>query len=205
MSDPVSVDHLVHEIRQIYSLDSHQAEERIATYLQEQLGSLAASEKIHILDRLTAQFDVSVPVSAERVYPDDEVMTAAKLLLDNRINGIPVVGSTGSLVGILTQSDLVAQQKRLHIPSFFTFLDGLFSTSSLKQIEKEVLEIRVPLKVAVMGCVVNGPGEARDADVGIAGGKGKGVVFRKGKIIRSVREEDLLEALLAEIKEIISF
>ncbi len=65
------------------------------------------------------------------------------------------------------------------------------------------MEIKIPLKVAVMGCVVNGPGEARDADVGVAGGKGKGVIFRKGKIIRSVREEDLIEALLTEIKEIV--
>jgi (E)-4-hydroxy-3-methylbut-2-enyl-diphosphate synthase len=72
-----------------------------------------------------------------------------------------------------------------------------------EQIEKEVMEIKIPLKIAVMGCVVNGPGEARDADVGVAGGNGKGVVFRKGKIIRSVMEEDLPEALLAEIKEII--
>ncbi|MGA1839611.1 MAG: flavodoxin-dependent (E)-4-hydroxy-3-methylbut-2-enyl-diphosphate synthase [bacterium] len=72
-----------------------------------------------------------------------------------------------------------------------------------ERIEQEVLEIRIPLKVAVMGCVVNGPGEASDADVGIAGGNGKGVVFRKGRIICSVKEEDLLEALLAEIKEIV--
>jgi (E)-4-hydroxy-3-methylbut-2-enyl-diphosphate synthase len=56
-----------------------------------------------------------------------------------------------------------------------------------------------PIKVAVMGCVVNGPGEARDADVGIACGKGKGAIFRKGKVVSTVREEDLLEALMAEI------
>lgn len=63
--------------------------------------------------------------------------------------------------------------------------------------------ITKPIKVAVMGCVVNGPGEARDADVGIAGGKGKGVIFRKGKVVRTVTEEKLLEALITEIKEVV--
>ena len=54
-----------------------------------------------------------------------------------------------------------------------------------------------------MGCVVNGPGEAKDADVGIAGGKGKGAIFRKGKVVRTVPEENLLQALMEEIKQII--
>jgi len=53
--------------------------------------------------------------------------------------------------------------------------------------------------VAVMGCVVNGPGEAKDADVGIACGKGRGAIFRKGKIIGTVSEENFLAALIAEI------
>jgi (E)-4-hydroxy-3-methylbut-2-enyl-diphosphate synthase len=52
-----------------------------------------------------------------------------------------------------------------------------------------------------MGCVVNGPGEARDADVGIAGGKGKGAIFRKGKVVGTAAEENLLEALMAEINK----
>jgi (E)-4-hydroxy-3-methylbut-2-enyl-diphosphate synthase len=51
-----------------------------------------------------------------------------------------------------------------------------------------------------MGCVVNGPGEAREADFGIAGGRGVGVVFRRGEIVRKVKEEELLEALLEEIR-----
>jgi len=60
-----------------------------------------------------------------------------------------------------------------------------------------------PLKVAVMGCAVNGPGEAREADVGIAGGKGMGLIFRKGQICASVPEEELLSALLEEIDEFV--
>lgn len=51
-----------------------------------------------------------------------------------------------------------------------------------------------------MGCAVNGPGEAREADIGIAGGKGFGLLFRKGKVIRTVKEKDLLDALLKEIE-----
>ena len=58
------------------------------------------------------------------------------------------------------------------------------------------------IKVAVMGCVVNGPGEAKDADVGIACGKGRGVIFKKGEKVRTVEEPDFLEALMAEIKSV---
>jgi (E)-4-hydroxy-3-methylbut-2-enyl-diphosphate synthase len=57
------------------------------------------------------------------------------------------------------------------------------------------------MTIAVMGCVVNGPGEAREADVGIAGGRGRGILFRKGKIIKRVREDELLNALLKEIEK----
>jgi (E)-4-hydroxy-3-methylbut-2-enyl-diphosphate synthase len=69
-------------------------------------------------------------------------------------------------------------------------------------VDKYLQRITQPIKVAVMGCVVNGPGEARDADVGIACGKGKGVIFRKGKVIRAVAEGNLLETLITEINSI---
>ena len=67
------------------------------------------------------------------------------------------------------------------------------------QVEKRLATIKKPIHVAVMGCVVNGPGEAREADLGIAGGKGEGLLFRKGEIIRKVPEAELVEALFAEI------
>ncbi len=66
-------------------------------------------------------------------------------------------------------------------------------------VNKHLAQISKPLKVAVMGCVVNGPGEARDADIGIACGKGKGAIFRKGKVVSTVKEENFLEALMAEV------
>jgi (E)-4-hydroxy-3-methylbut-2-enyl-diphosphate synthase len=70
------------------------------------------------------------------------------------------------------------------------------------QVEKELHKIKKPIKVAVMGCVVNGPGEAADADVGIACGKGKGILFRSGKKIRVVPEADFLTALMAEVTKL---
>lgn len=71
-----------------------------------------------------------------------------------------------------------------------------------KAVEELTSEIKEPLTVAVMGCAVNGPGEAREADVGIAGGRGEGLLFVKGKIVSKVPEEKLLSALLEEIKKI---
>ena len=62
--------------------------------------------------------------------------------------------------------------------------------------------MEVPLRVAVMGCVVNGPGEARDADLGVASGNGKGQIFVKGEVIKTVPEEDIVETLLAEANRI---
>ena len=73
--------------------------------------------------------------------PEMDISNAAQVLLENRINGAPVVDENGHLVGILCQSDLIAQQKKLPIPSVFTLLDGLIPLSSNKQIEKQVGKI----------------------------------------------------------------
>ena len=70
-------------------------------------------------------------------------------------------------------------------------------------VEERLRSVKEPISVAVMGCVVNGPGEAREADVGIAGGKGEGMVFRKGEILRKVPEDRLLDELFAEIEKIL--
>jgi (E)-4-hydroxy-3-methylbut-2-enyl-diphosphate synthase len=71
----------------------------------------------------------------------------------------------------------------------------------VRRIERAVRGITTPLKVAVMGCIVNGPGEAREADVGIAGGKGVGLLFAGGKRLRKVSEGELVEALVREIRK----
>jgi len=69
-------------------------------------------------------------------------------------------------------------------------------------VEEKLLKIDKPIKVAVMGCVVNGPGEAKDADVGIACGKGKAVLFKKGKKVRTIQEKDFVVALMAEVEKL---
>ncbi|MRR34254.1 flavodoxin-dependent (E)-4-hydroxy-3-methylbut-2-enyl-diphosphate synthase [bacterium] len=70
-----------------------------------------------------------------------------------------------------------------------------------EEIERRLQKVIRPLNVAVMGCVVNGPGEAREADVGIAGGKGEGLLFRHGEIVRKVPENELADALVDEVEK----
>ena len=72
-----------------------------------------------------------------------------------------------------------------------------------ERVEKYLERIREPIKVAVMGCVVNGPGESRDADIGVAGGRGKGVIFAKGEIVRTCAEEDILPTIIEEVNKLV--
>jgi (E)-4-hydroxy-3-methylbut-2-enyl-diphosphate synthase len=74
----------------------------------------------------------------------------------------------------------------------------------VRKVEKALRSYTQPLKVAIMGCVVNGPGEAKEADIGIAGGKGVGLLFAKGRLIRKVAEADLVKSLLEEIKRMMA-
>lgn len=74
--------------------------------------------------------------------------------------------------------------------------------SIAKEIEDKLTTCKKDIKVAIMGCVVNGPGEAREADIGIAGGKGEGLIFKKGEIIKKVKEKDLVQELIKEIEKI---
>jgi len=76
-------------------------------------------------------------------------------------------------------------------------------TELVDKVEEAVREISYPLKIAVMGCPVNGPGEAREADIGISGGDNLGVIFRDGKVLKKVVPEELIHALENEIKEIL--
>ena len=73
--------------------------------------------------------------------PDTEVFKAARLLLEKRINGLPVVDDDDKVVGILCQSDLVAQQKKIPLPSLYTLLEGFVPLTSMKRIDKEVEKI----------------------------------------------------------------
>jgi (E)-4-hydroxy-3-methylbut-2-enyl-diphosphate synthase len=73
-----------------------------------------------------------------------------------------------------------------------------------EEIEKATAHIKMPLSLAVMGCAVNGPGEAREADLGVAAGRGNGMIYREGKAIRRVKEEEIVPALLEEIERFVA-
>ena len=77
----------------------------------------------------------------------------------------------------------------------------LGSTGSIGTQTLDVIRRNKDIKVAVMGCAVNGPGEAKEADIGIAGGNGNGLIFKKGQIVKKVKEDKLLDELMAEIEK----
>ncbi len=74
--------------------------------------------------------------------------------------------------------------------------------SLVEEVERAVSDITTSPKVAIMGCVVNGPGEAKEADVGVAGGRGQGILFRKGKVVKKVPEDQLAEVLIKEVRRL---
>src|SRR5207244_13302456 len=69
----------------------------------------------------------------------------------------------------------------------------------IAEMEKRLAGRTTPVKISILGCIVNGPGEAREADLGIAAGKGKGVIFKRGEIVRHVLESEMVDALVEEI------
>jgi (E)-4-hydroxy-3-methylbut-2-enyl-diphosphate synthase len=69
-----------------------------------------------------------------------------------------------------------------------------------ERVERELSGMKTPMKIALMGCVVNGPGEAAEADIGIAGGRGSGMLFKRGKVVRKIREDEFVPVLLEEIR-----
>jgi (E)-4-hydroxy-3-methylbut-2-enyl-diphosphate synthase len=73
-------------------------------------------------------------------------------------------------------------------------LEGLIA-----RVEKRLVGVKVPMKIAIMGCVVNGPGEAKEADVGVAGGDGRGVIFRRGRTVKTCDERDIEDELMKEV------
>jgi CBS domain-containing protein len=134
------------------------------------------------------------------VSPDMEIVHAAKILLENRINGAPVMDETGKLVGILCQSDLIAQQKKLPIPSFFTFLDGLIPLTSMKQIEKQVQKIAA---VTVVQAMTPNPVTVRpDTDIEAVAALMVDQNFHtipvmdEGELLGIVGKEDILKTLM---------
>jgi len=134
------------------------------------------------------------------VTPDTEIVKAAKILLKNRINGMPVIDETGKLVGILCQSDLVAQQKSIPIPSVFTLLESFVSLTSLKRLDKEVEKIAaLSVKQAMTPNPVTVGPETEIEDIAklMADNKYHTLPVMEGdEIIGIIGKEDVLKTLL---------
>ena len=103
-------------------------------------------------------------------------------------------------VDILKSLDLRGGIKFVSCPTCGRTKIDLISLA--RNVEEKLKNVNKDITVAVMGCVVNGPGEAREADIGVAGGNGEGLIFKKGEIIKKVPESELLDALLSEIENL---
>ena len=134
------------------------------------------------------------------VSPETGVNEAAKLLLDNLMNGMPVVDEQGNLVGIICQSDLIAQQKKLPIPSVFTLLDGFIPLVSRKHIENEVKKIvasTVAEAMTTKPVTVSPESGIEDVARLMVDKKLHTIpVVDKGKLIGVIGKEDILRTLL---------
>ena len=135
------------------------------------------------------------------VTPDTEVVKAAKILLEKRINGLPVVDDSGKLVGILCQSDLIAQQKSIPIPSLFTLLDGFMPLTIMKRIDKEVEKIAaIMVEQAMTPKPVTVDPDADIEDVArlmVDKNYHTIPVLDGGKVVGIVGKEDILKTLLS--------
>jgi CBS domain-containing protein len=135
------------------------------------------------------------------VTPDTEVVKAAKILLEKRINGLPVVDDSGKLVGILCQSDLIAQQKSIPIPSLFTLLDGFMPLTIMKRIDKEVEKIAaIMVEQAMTPKPVTVDPDADIEDVArlmVDKNYHTIPVLDGGKVVGIVCKEDILKTLLS--------
>ena len=139
------------------------------------------------------------------VSPETEITKAAKLLLSERINGVPVINKTGELVGILCQSDLIAQQKSIPIPSLFTLLDGYIPLNLLNRLDREVEKI-VAIKVANAmtpdPITINSDTDIEKVAALMVGKNYHTLpVVDDGKLVGIVGKEDVLRTLLVETEK----
>ena len=134
------------------------------------------------------------------VFPETEIAHATKLLLKKGINGVPVVDEMGKLVGILCQSDLISQQKKLPIPSFFTILDGFIPLTSIKQLEREAQKIAATTVAHAMtpNPVTVRPETSIEEVAALMVGKNLHTlpVVDEGKLVGIVGKKDVLKMLM---------
>ena len=135
------------------------------------------------------------------VSPETEIAQAAKILLEKGINGMPVVDESGRLTGILCQSDLITQQKRLPIPSLFTLLDGFIPLTSMKHVEKEIQKISATTVAQAMtpDPVTVGPDTSIEDVATIMVDKNFHTlpVMDQGRVVGIVGKQDVLKTLLS--------
>lgn len=139
------------------------------------------------------------------VHPDTEVAQAARLLLDHRINGLPVLDKHESLIGIICQSDLIAQQKKIPLPSFFILLDSYIPLSSQKNIEKELQKIAATtVKEAMTPKPVTVDPDTTLEDIATLMVKNNIhtlPVVDQGKVVGIIGKEDILRTLMPSLKD----
>jgi len=134
------------------------------------------------------------------VTTNTEVIQAAKILIENNINGVPVVDDDGVLVGILCQSDLIAQQKNIPVPSLFTLLDGFIPLTSLKKVEMDIQKITA---ITVADAMTENPVTV-NSDTGIGDVAELMVdknfhsipVVDDGELVGIIGKEDVLQTLI---------
>ncbi len=135
------------------------------------------------------------------VSPETDVSQAARLLLEKHINGIPVVDSAGGLVGILCQSDLIAQQKKISLPSLFTLLDGFISFSSTKNLDmefKKIAAIKVSEAMTADPVTVSPDTTIEEiATLMVNRGFHSVPVVQDGKLVGIIGKEDVLKTIIS--------
>ena len=136
------------------------------------------------------------------VTPETEITKAAKILLEKRINGMPVIDPFGRLVGIICQSDLVAQQKGIPVPSVFTFLESFIPLTSRKRLDKEMEKIAaltVKEAMTLEPVTVSPETEIEDVARLMVDKKYHTLpVVEDGRVVGVVGKEDVLKTLLSE-------
>jgi len=134
------------------------------------------------------------------VTVNTEIIKAAEILLERRINGMPVVDEAGNLIGLLCQSDIIAQQKKLPVPSLFSFLDGYISLSSMKGFEKAVRKIAATTVMDAMtpNPVTVGPDSSIETVAALMVDHNLHTlpVVEKGVLVGVVGKEDILRTLM---------
>ena len=134
------------------------------------------------------------------VSPDTEIIQAAQLLIQKNINGTPVINKKGEIVGIICQSDLIAQQKNLPLPSLFRLLDGFIPLTSPKKLEKEVRKIAaITVADAMTSDVVSVTPDTsigEIADLMVGKNYHSIPVVDDGKLVGIIGKEDILQTIL---------